>query len=107
MYRVPQYVETLPSGVSYNVLDMDAHGSLDNTMVYTVPEGHYFAMGDNRDNSSDSRVPKPSGVGFIPAENLVGRADIIFFSTDGGAAIWEVWKWIGATRFGRIFDTIG
>ncbi len=105
--RVPQYVETLPSGVHYNVLDMNAHGSLDNTMVYTVPEGHYFAMGDNRDNSSDSRVPNSIGVGFVPAENLVGRADLIFFSTNGEAAIWEVWKWFGATRFGRIFHTIG
>ncbi len=105
VYRVPQYVETLPSGVHYNVLDMDANGALDNTMVYTVPEEHYFAMGDNRDNSADSRVL--NGVGFVPAENLVGRADVIFFSTNGGAAIWEVWKWFGATRFGRIFDTIG
>ena len=105
VYRVPQYVETLPNGVSYNVLDTDPHGALDNTMIYTVPEGHYFAMGDNRDNSADSRVL--NGVGFVPAENLVGRADMIFFSTNGDAAIWEVWKWFGATRFGRIFDTIG
>ncbi len=107
VHHIPQYVETLPNGVSYNVLDMDSHGSLDNTMVYTVPAGHYFAMGDNRDNSLDSRVLKPNGVGFIPVENLVGRAELIFFSTNGDAEIWEVWKWLGAMRFSRIFHAIG
>ncbi len=102
--RTAQYTETLPNGTSYNVLDMDPAGRLDNTKVYVVPAGHYFAMGDNRDNSLDSRVL--NGVGFIPAENLVGRAELIFFSTDGGAAWWEVWKWPGATRFARLFQVV-
>ena len=104
-YRIPRYRETLPNGVSYDTLDLIKNGEHDNTKVYHVPPDHYFAMGDNRDNSADSRVL--NGVGFVPAENLVGRADLIFFSTNGDAAIWEVWKWFGATRFGRIFDTIG
>jgi signal peptidase I len=63
-------------------------------------------MGDNRDNSNDSRIPD-SGVGFVPAENLVGRADMIFFSTDGSAQFWEVWKWPAAIRYGRFFHSIG
>ena len=75
-------------------------GPLDNTPVYDVPAGHYFAMGDNRDNSQDSRVL--SAVGYIPAENLVGQAQFIFFSTDGSAHWWEVWKWPFAIRYSRL-----
>ena len=106
--RVPQYEETLPSGRRYRVLDRDPHGLLDDTGVYVVPEGHYFAMGDNRDNSVDSRVPAEQlGVGFVPAQNLIGRADILFYSTSGGARPWEFWKWLGATRFERMFKTVG
>jgi signal peptidase I len=103
-FRTTQYEETLPNGTKYRVLDANPNGRYDNTDVYAVPEGHYFAMGDNRDNSLDSRVS--SGVGFIPAENLVGRADVIFFSTNGGARFWEVWKWPKAIRFGRFFNVI-
>ncbi len=95
---VPRYRETLPNGVSYDVLDRDPQGNLDNTQVFVVPEGHYFMMGDNRDNSADSRVD----VGYVPFENFVGKAQIIFFSTNGSARIWEVWKWPTAIRYGRL-----
>lgn len=101
--ELARYRETLPGGPSYTVLDIVARGSLDNTDVYEVPEGHVFAMGDNRDNSLDSRVPN---VGFIPIDNLIGRAEIIFFSTNGSARLWEVWKWPLAIRFRRLFNLI-
>ena len=77
-----QYRETLPNGVTYMTLDATPSGSLDNTQIYTVPADHYFAMGDNRDNSLDSRVPS---VGFIPPENLVGRAQFIYNPQDEDA----------------------
>jgi signal peptidase I len=70
--------------------------------VFAVQAGHYFAMGDNRDNSLDSRAD----VGFVPAENLVGRAEIIFFSTDGSARWFEFWKWPTSIRFERIFGRV-
>ena len=103
-YMAPVYRETLPSGKSYLTLDYRTQ-SLDNTQVYKVPAGHYFAMGDNRDNSQDSRVL--SVVGYIPAENLVGRAEVIFFSLDGKSHFWEVWKWPTSLRFSRFFDGLG
>lgn len=101
--RYPRFRETLPNGVSYFTLDLEPFGSSDNTGVFVVPEGHYFAMGDNRDNSSDSRRPISVGVGFVPDENLIGRATIIFFSTDGSARLWQFWKWYSAARWGRLF----
>ena len=104
-YPIPQYRETLPNGVHYDTLDMYPDGDHDNTKVYTVSAGHYFAMGDNRDNSLDSRVE--SGVGLVPEENLVGRAEILFFSTDGRAEWWEFWKWPAAARFRRFFQRVG
>jgi signal peptidase I len=96
--HVARYKEMLPGGKSYYVLDRIQNGQADNTPVFTVPPGHYFMMGDNRDNSNDSRAE----VGYVPAENLVGKAEIIFFSTNGSAHWWEVWKWPWTVRYGRI-----
>jgi signal peptidase I len=101
---VARYKETLPNGVSYLTLDLDPHGFEDNTPVYEVPPDHYFMMGDNRDNSTDSRVPpEAGGVGYVPFENLIGRAEIIFFSVKEGDSAWEVWKWPWSVRWDRIF----
>ncbi|MDF1686083.1 MAG: signal peptidase I [Parvibaculaceae bacterium] len=99
--RIPQYRETMPNGVSYNTLD-DGLMPVDNTQEFRVPINHYFMMGDNRDHSNDSRLD----VGYVPFENFVGRADVIFFSTDQSAGLLEFWKWPSATRWGRIFDLI-
>ncbi len=101
---IPRFRETLPNGVSYDVLDLDPNGFWDNTQVYTVPPGHYFMMGDNRDNSSDSRVL--DHVGYVPFENLVGKAQVIFFSIDGDQGAWKVWKWPTDVRWGRIFTML-
>jgi len=107
IFQLPQYIETLPNGVKHNTLDLVAKGDLDDTRIFVVPEGFYFAMGDNRDNSVDSRVsPTSGGVGLIPAENLVGRAEVLFFSTNGDAAWWQVWKWPWAIRYSRLFNSI-
>lgn len=110
--RVVKYRETLPNGVSYDILRVAGGKSqlgLDpnNTDEYVVPEGHYFFMGDNRDNSVDSRWPISNGVGYVPYENLVGRADRVFPSWDSSQADWyEVWKWPLAIRWDRLFQAI-
>jgi signal peptidase I len=102
--RIEEFRETLPNGVSYTVLDVGPDGDADDTPEYVVPAGHYFMMGDNRDNSQDSRYQNV--VGFVPIENFVGRADIIFFSISPEASLWEVWKWPFAIRWSRFFTTI-
>jgi signal peptidase I len=103
--RVPQYRETLPNGVAHAIIEREGdRGFWDNTEVYTVPSGHFFMMGDNRDNSTDSR--DLASVGFVPFENLVGRAEIIFFSIDEGAAAWAVWEWPWTVRWERMFRPI-
>lgn len=85
-------IETLPNGVSHAILNITRQ-STDNTGVYVVPEGHYFFMGDNRDNSTDSRVSRTAGgVGFVPYENLIGRADRIMFSSSGRSMLF-FWTW--------------
>jgi len=94
--------ETLPNGVSYDTLDLSPNSIGDNTREFQVPEGHYFMMGDNRDNSTDSRF----SVGYVPADNLVGRANIIFFSMSGGASPLEIWRWPSELRFSRLFDMV-
>ncbi len=100
--RTPRYLETLPNGVQHYILEETDSGFSDNTPVYTVPAGHYFGMGDNRDRSKDSRFL--DDVGYIPRENLVGRADFKFFSIDGSA--WKFWQWGDTLRTERIFEGI-
>jgi signal peptidase I len=100
-----QYIETLPNGYRHDIIEISDDQPLDNTGVFTVPPGTYFMMGDNRDNSADSRDPD-SGVGYVPAENIVGRAEFIFFSTNGYAHWWELWKWPFTVRYGRLFSGI-
>ena len=95
------YIETLPNGVAHRIREVGDDEFGDDTREYEVPAGHYFVMGDNRDNSQDSRF-----IGAIPAENLVGRAEILFFSVDGSAALWEVWKWPLAIRWSRLFRPV-
>lgn len=98
----PQYKETLPEGKSYSVLDL-VDGPEDNTPVITVPAGHVFVMGDNRDRSADSRVPVTSGgVGLLPVNNLVGRALVSVFATDGSSSWLLPWTWFTAARPERI-----
>lgn len=96
-----KFVETLPGGKSHSILNIGNQPS-DNTSVYVVPEKHYFFMGDNRDNSSDSRVPSiVNGVGFVPYENLIGRADRVMFSSAGRSMLF-FWTW----RSDRYFKAI-
>jgi signal peptidase I len=102
--RVKRWRETLPNGVSYFTLDLVDHGFYDNTPVYTVPAGHYFMMGDNRDNSTDSRVL--SQVGYVPFDNLIGRAQIIFFSIGEGEPAWAIWRWPWVVRWSRLFTVV-
>jgi signal peptidase I len=101
---IPQYIETLPNGVKHSILKAMpmGKGRLDNTEEFIVPEGHYFMMGDNRDNSQDSRVAEK--VGFIPSENIIGRAEILFFSTE--AKWYEPWQWPFALRYNRLAQII-
>jgi signal peptidase I len=102
--RYPQYRETLPNGKSYNVLDLIQDGPADNRDTVVVPEGHLFLMGDNRDRSADSRFPaeEGGGIGLVPEENLVGRALVSVFSTDGSANWLLPWTWFTAARWDRI-----
>ncbi|MFV0332598.1 MAG: signal peptidase I [Tropicimonas sp.] len=96
-----KFVETLPGGHSYTTLNTGM-GPTDNTAVFTVPEGHYFFMGDNRDNSTDSRMNQlAGGVGFVPAENLTGQADRVMFSS-AGRSLFHVWTWRADRFFKRI-----
>lgn len=95
---VQSYKETLPNGVTYSTLDLNV-SSTDNTRVFEVPEGHYFMMGDNRDNSSDSRL----SAGFVPLENFVGKAQVVFFSIRNEKHPLAVWEWPENLRLGRFF----
>ena len=97
------YQETLPGGLTHLIQEISDRQTFDNTHEYVVPAGHYFMMGDNRDNSRDSRS---SSVGFVPLENFIGEARFLFFSHDSSAYIWELWKWPSAIRFERLGNTI-
>lgn len=99
---VDVYKETLPNGVSFDTLDISEGTFGDDTREFLVPEGHYFMMGDNRDNSSDSRFT----VGMVPSENLVGRANVIFFSIAGGHSPIEIWQWPSKVRLSRLFNWV-
>jgi len=104
MQTYTRYEENLSDNFIYDVLDATPNGMLDNTDIYTVPAGHIFAMGDNRDQSSDSRIL--SQLGFIPFDHLVGRAQIIFYSRDRSEPIWKLWLWPSSVRMERIFKKI-
>ena len=106
--RVPTFRETLPGGVSHLIIQRDGDvGFYSNTNVYEVPPGDYFMMGDNRDNSTDSRVPPDqNGVGYVPFENFVGRAEVIFFSIDDGEPVWKFWTWPWAVRWTRLLQPV-
>ena len=97
------YRETLPDGREQMIQEVNDIQLFDNTQAFTIPEGHYFMMGDNRDNSRDSRS---SSVGVVPIENFIGKAQFIFFSVDQSARIWEIWKWPTSVRFSRIGSSI-
>jgi signal peptidase I len=99
---VPVYRETLDSGATYDTLDLNPYSDGDNTQVFTVPPKHYFFMGDNRDNSLDSRFT----VGYVPEENLVGRASFIIFSIGNQTPFFQVWKWPANLRYSRFFKAI-
>ena len=99
----PAYRETLPGGRSYITLDQVRGGPADDRATVIVPAGHLFLMGDNRDDSLDSRFSlAEGGVGLVPVDHLVGRAAVAFWSTDGSASYWKPWTWISALRFNRI-----
>ena len=106
--EAPHYIETLPGGVKHQIIQIDGDdGTFDNTKVYEVPPGHYFMMGDNRDNSSDSRLSgDQGGVGYVPFENLIGRGEVIFFSIAEETPAWAIWRWPWAVRWNRMFQRV-
>ncbi len=102
--RDRRYLETLPEGVKHFILKQTSEGFQNNTQEYLVPPDRVFMMGDNRDNSQDSRFM--DAVGFVPVENLIGKAEIIFFSVDATAPWWEIWQWPFEIRWSRLLTMI-
>ncbi|MFW0776882.1 MAG: signal peptidase I [Rickettsiales bacterium] len=102
--NIPRFEETLPEGKRYTILEDKENGPADNTTTFIVPEGHYFFMGDNRDNSIDSRFTNE--VGFIPEENLVGKALMIFCSVHGGGSCFNPMNWFSDMRYERFFRSL-
>jgi len=100
--EIRKFLETLPEGKTFETLDQSSEAPQDNTGIYEVPAGHYFMMGDNRDNSQDSRFL--SQVGYVPEENLVGKATLIFFSNS--KPTWQFWNWTNSIRYNRIFTKV-
>ncbi|KIZ48140.1 MULTISPECIES: signal peptidase I [Rhodopseudomonas] len=102
-----RYIETLPGGVSHPIFKLYDHGRLDNTPEVTVPPGDLFVMGDNRDNSADSRVPvRDGGVGLLPMDNLVGRVDAIVGSWDPAVRNGPIASWLSGFRIARFFTAV-
>jgi len=103
--KARQIRETLPEGRAFITFDRTTN-ELDDTDVFVVPEGHYFFMGDNRDNSADSRLNRETGVGFVPAENIVGKAQIILLAWSDGVSIFKPWTWFTKAEPKRFFTTL-
>jgi len=102
--EVTVYRETFPDGSVHTIHEISDNGPLDNTPEYVVPAGHFFMMGDNRDRSADSRVL--SSVGYVPAINLIAKAEARFFSIKDNIPPWQIWQWPANVRWDRMFQSV-
>ena len=101
---VTLYEETLPNGVKHTIQEISDNDQLDNTDVYTVPAGHFFMMGDNRDRSADSRVLNQ--VGYVSLDQVIGKAEARFFSIKNNLPPWQLWQWPANVRWDRMFTSV-